>query len=65
MKKKTAAAVALASCITLTATLAGCSLISKDNRLDMEQVIATVDISKSDKLPENLSATRRQSALRK
>lgn len=56
MKKKTAAAVALASCITLTATLAGCSLISKDNRLDMEQVIATVDISKSDKLPENLSA---------
>ncbi len=56
MKKKTAAAVALASCITLTATLAGCSLISKDNRLDMEKVRATVDISKSDKLPENLSA---------
>lgn len=55
MKKKTAVAVVLASCITLTATFAGCSLISKDNRRDMEQVIATVDISKSDKLPANLS----------
>lgn len=55
MKKKTAAVVALASCIALTASLAGCSLVSKDNRRDMEQVIATVDISKSDKLPAKLS----------
>lgn len=45
MKKKTFAALALTSCIALGATLTGCSLVSTNNRLDMEQVIATVDIS--------------------
>ena len=49
MKKKTFAAIALTSCMVLSAALTGCSLISTNNRLDMEQVIATVDISKSDK----------------
>ena len=49
MKKKSFAAIALTSCIALSATFAGCSLVSTNNRLDMEQVIATVDISKSDK----------------
>ena len=48
MKKKAFAAIALSSCIALGATFAGCSLISTNSRLDMEQVIATVDISKSD-----------------
>ena len=49
MKKKTFAAIALTSCIAFGATFTGCSLISTNNRLDMEQVIATVDISKSEK----------------
>lgn len=49
MKKKTFAAIALTSCIALSATFTGCTLVSTNNRLDMEQVIATVDISKSDK----------------
>ena len=49
MKKKAFAAIALSSCIALGTTFAGCSLISTNNRLDMEQVIATVDISNSDK----------------
>lgn len=48
MKKKTFAAIALTSCIALSATFTGCSLVSTNNRLDMEQVIATVDISKSE-----------------
>ena len=48
MKKKAFAAFALSSCMALGATFAGCSLISTNSRLDMEQVIATVDISKSD-----------------
>lgn len=49
MKKKTLAAIALTSCIAFGATFTGCSLVSTNNKLDMEQVIATVDISKSDK----------------
>ena len=49
MKKKSFAAIALTSCIALGATFTGCSLISTNNKLDMERVIATVDISKSDK----------------
>ena len=50
MKKKAFAAIALTSCIAFGTAFAGCSLISTNNRLDMEQVIATVNISKSDKL---------------
>ena len=49
MKKKTIAAIALTSCLALSATFTGCSLVSTNNKLDMEQVIANVDISKSDK----------------
>ena len=49
MKKKAFAAIALTSCVAFSAAFTGCSLISTNNRLDMEQVIATVDISKSDK----------------
>ena len=49
MKKKTFAAIALTSCIAFSAAFTGCSLVSTNNKLDMEQVIATVDISKSDK----------------
>lgn len=49
MKKKTIAAIALTSCLALSATFTGCSLVSTNNKLDMEQVIADVDISKSDK----------------
>lgn len=48
MKKKTFAAIALTSCMAFSTTFAGCSLVSTNNRLDMEQVIATVDISKSE-----------------
>ena len=48
MKKKAFAAIALTSCIAFGSTFAGCSLISTNNKRDMEQVIATVDISKSD-----------------
>lgn len=49
MKKKAFAAIALTSCIALTATFTGCSLTSTNSRRDMEQVIATVDISKTEK----------------
>ncbi len=52
MKKKTAAVAVLASCIALTAAFSGCSLVSTNNKADMEQVIARVDITKSDKFGE-------------
>lgn len=45
MKKKTIAAAALASCLTLSA-FTGCGLVSTNNRADMAQEIATVDITK-------------------
>lgn len=54
MKKKTAAVAALATCIALTATVSGCSLMSSNNQKDMEQVIAEVDVSRSDKFPAGL-----------
>lgn len=44
---------AMASCIALSATFTGCSLVSANNQADMAQVIATVDISKSDKFTES------------
>ena len=65
MKKKAFAAIALTSCIAFGTAFTGCSLVSTNNRLDMEQVIATVDISKSDKFDssdlkyaETLSSTK-------
>ena len=48
MKKKTLTVAVLASCITLSATLGGCSLVSKNSMADMAQEIATVDIRNSD-----------------
>ncbi|MDE6867887.1 MAG: hypothetical protein K2J83_01945 [Clostridia bacterium] len=56
MKKKIAAVAALATCIALTATFTGCSLVSSDNQKDMEQVICEVDVSRSDKFPTQLVA---------
>lgn len=55
MKKKSFAVAAVASCIALTSAFAGCSLVTTNNKLDMEQIIATVDISKSDKFSNELS----------
>lgn len=50
MKKKTMAiAATMASCIALSATFTGCSLISINSKADMEQVIASVDITAADK----------------
>lgn len=56
MKKKSLAVAAVASCIALTSAFAGCSLVSTNNKLDMEQIVATVDISKADKFSRELSA---------
>jgi hypothetical protein len=53
MKKKRVAVAVLASCITLSATMSGCSLVSLNSKKDMEQVIATVDISLSDKFSDS------------
>ncbi len=47
MRKKTLICGVLAASVTLAASLGGCSLISTNSSADMEQVIATVDISKS------------------
>ncbi|MDE7452930.1 MAG: hypothetical protein K2N22_00800 [Clostridia bacterium] len=59
MKKKTAViAAALASCIALGATFTGCSLVSSNNKKDMEQVIVEVDVSRSDKFPAKLEDYR-------
>ena len=56
MIKKRTAVAAMAACIALSATFAGCSQVSTDNKRDMEQVIAEVNISKADNFPERLSA---------
>ena len=45
----------MAASVACTATFAGCSLVSADAQADMQQVIAEVDISKSEKLDENLA----------
>ena len=53
MKKKyKLLSILMAASVTATATLAGCTLVSSYTQADMQQVIASVDISKS----ENLSA---------
>ena len=49
MKKKSIAVAVTAACITLSATLGGCSLVTKNNTADLAQEIATVDIRKSEK----------------
>ncbi|MGN0818030.1 MAG: hypothetical protein ACI4L9_03575, partial [Candidatus Coproplasma sp.] len=50
MKSKKLICAAVAATIALSATLSGCTLISTLNEADMKQVIATVDISKSENL---------------
>ncbi len=47
MKKKKILGTVLAVTIGASATLSGCSLVSSDNRKDMEQVIAEVNITSS------------------
>lgn len=49
MKKKSIAVALTAACVTLSATLGGCSLVTKNNTADLAQEIATVDIRKSEK----------------
>lgn len=53
MKKKRLAIALVASCIALSATLGGCSLVSKNSAADMAQVVATVDIRNSDAFEES------------
>ncbi len=48
MKKKRIAGVVLASTIALTASLTGCALNKEDSVMDMNKVIATVDISNAE-----------------
>ena len=49
MKKKyKLLSILMAATVAAGATLAGCSLVSADAEADMEQVIATVDISQSE-----------------
>lgn len=55
MKKKKIAGALLASCIALSATFAGCSLVTSDSKKDMDQVIASVDISKAENFDAELS----------
>ena len=44
----------MAASVACTATFAGCALVSADAQADMQQVIAEVDISKSEKLDQDL-----------
>lgn len=54
MKKSKIAAIVLASTVAVSAiSFAGCSQVSKNNKKDMAQVIAEVDISKSDKFAQS------------
>lgn len=48
MKKKSIAVAALASCMALSATFTGCSLVSSNNKADMAQEIATVNITRAE-----------------
>ena len=52
MKKKRFIGTLLASSIAVTGAFAGCSLVSSNNTADMNQVIATVNISKAEGLGE-------------
>lgn len=52
MKKKRIAGVLLASSIALTAAFTGCTLATSDESLDLNSVIATVDISKAEGIDE-------------
>lgn len=57
MNKKRLIGTLLASSIALSAAFTGCSLVSSNNKADMQQVIATVNISKAeDKLSKTDAA---------
>lgn len=65
MKKKTLMGAVLASAIALSASFAGCSLVSSNANKDMEQVVATVNISTAEGLTErdNLLIEKYKSAV--
>lgn len=52
MKRKRLIGALLAASVAVSATFTGCSLVSTNNKTDMEQVIATVDISSAGGLTE-------------
>lgn len=54
MRKKAILSGILAASVTLAATLGGCSLVSANNKADMEQVIATVNISAAKNFDKDL-----------
>lgn len=56
MKKKTIVCGVLASTIAIAATFGGCSLVSTNTAADMNQTVATVDISKADTLDKEFEA---------
>lgn len=60
MRKKSLISGAIAATITLAATFGGCSLVSTNSSADMEQVIATVDISKSADFEKEFSGYKSQ-----
>lgn len=53
MIKKRILVAGMAACLALTATFTGCSLVSKNSKADMEQVVATVDIKQADKFADS------------
>ncbi len=55
MRKKQIMCGVLAAAVTLAATMSGCELISSNVLADMEQEIATVNISKAEDFDENLA----------
>lgn len=56
MKHKKLVGCILAAAVTMTSTLAGCSLVSKNSDTDMAQIIAEVNITENLKSDETLSA---------
>ena len=63
MKKKRLAAAALTSCLVLSATFTGCSLVSTNGNKDMEQIIATVDIRDSETFATEFKAAGYKDAI--
>lgn len=54
-KSKKLICAAVAATLALGVVFSGCSLITADGEEDMKQTVATVNITKSDKLDENLA----------
>lgn len=53
MKKKKILGTVLAATVALSATFTGCSLVSSNNKADMEQVIAEINITKTEAFDES------------